>query len=494
MPRRLIIVRLLVALATLVIFCFCRLESVFAMNLNLAMPYGDTCSPPQTPDLVFYSPQSEDMLFEPSMLSKRRPSIEIDCQAGLRSVGMTWTLHRNMIHKPFREGHGDALPGNRFRILISPSGLPAGFYDVRVSLDTGMPQAPKSKDVRPVSGVCGFGWRPEDMAVRESRPADFKAFWEKAKLEMRNTALDAREETPMQSFDREQIDAYNLQGACLPADYDPAGHKVEAVESCKISFAGPDGGRVYAWLAKPIGPGPFPAMLVLPGAGFAARPRPLEHARHGYLTIDMQVHGQDVDLEKYPQLPGYSSDCQYDPPESYYYYKVHQRVMQAVNYLVSRPDVDASRIAAVGGSQGGRLGIVIAGLDPRIKAVVSCIANSPNYPHLTWVAHCNSSQPMQDGMDLAGSPPLATGPDGRCLAYYDPMNYAPDIHCPVMMNSGMIDPVSPPFSVWAVYLRLGTRNKTLVPLPGLAHDWSAEFDRRAWRWLDRVMPVSRAGL
>jgi len=73
------------------------------------------------------------------------------------------------------------------------------------------------------------------------------------------------------------------------------------------------------------------------------------------------------------------------------------------------------------------------------------------------------------------------------MAYFDPMNFAPDIKCPVLMNAGLIDPVSPPYSVWAAYNRLGTGNKTMIPLPGLAHDWSAEFDRRAWRWLDAVM-------
>ena len=67
------------------------------------------------------------------------------------------------------------------------------------------------------------------------------------------------------------------------------------------------------------------------------------------------------------------------------------------------------------------------------------------------------------------------------------MNFAPDIHCPVLMNAGLIDPVSPPFSVWAVYNRLASKDKTIVPLPGLAHDWSAEFDRFAWRWLDRKL-------
>ncbi|MGI4789466.1 MAG: acetylxylan esterase [Janthinobacterium lividum] len=475
------------ALAVSVLSILILTGAAAAMNSNLATPYSDTCSGPQTPDLSFYSPQSTDLLFSPEMLRPKKAPIEIFCQAGLRCVGMTWTLHRNMIDKPFREGQAEALTANRFHMQIVPDGLPPGFYDLRVVLDTGMPPAPN--DPRPVTGVCVFGWRVPQMAIRDSRPADFKAFWDKAKADITKVPLDARNETPMVTFTHDQINDYNVKSAALPPDYDPAGHRAEEVESCKISFAGPDGGRVYAWLAKPKGPGPFPAMLVLPGAGFNARPRPLEHARHGYVAIDIQIHGQDVDLAgEYPKLPGYYDPAQFQPIDAYYFYKVHQRVLQAVSYLLSRPDVDPRRLAVAGGSQGGRLCIVAAGLDPRITAVVAGIANSPNHPHLAWVDACNGANgtPKTDGMELTGAPPLETTPKGICWAYYDPMNYAPDIHCPVYCYGGLIDPVSPPYSVYAVYHRLASKNKIYVPLPGLAHDWSGENDRRAWRWLNQV--------
>ena len=54
------------------------------------------------------------------------------------------------------------------------------------------------------------------------------------------------------------------------------------------------------------------------------------------------------------------------------------------------------------------------------------------------------------------------------------------------MEAGVIDPVSPPISTWPCYQRAGTKDKTMVWFPGHGHDWSAEFDRRAWRWLDAV--------
>ncbi len=440
------------------------------MNLNVAGPWSEKCSPPQRPELAFYSVQSEDLLFGP-----QQDSIEIICQSGLRSVGMDWALSRNRFTTSFRQGSAEPEPANRFRIRIATAGLHPGFYDVHVKLNAGLP--------KPVEGVCTFGYRVGEMAIRDTRPADFDAFWSQAKAELAKVALSP-EAGPMQSFSGKEIDEYNVKSACLPPDYDPGGHCSEEVESCKINFVGPSGRRVYGWLAKPKGPGPFPAMLVLPGAGFAARPRPLEHARHGFVALDIQVHSQDVDLPKYERLPGYYEDFVYQPISSYYYRDVYLRALQAVNYLASRADVDSSRIVAAGGSQGGRLSLVVAALDDRIKAIIPAIANSPNHPYLVW------AKGITDGMDTREPPPLDT-PEGRCQAYYDPMNFAPDIHCPVLINCGLIDPVSPPSSVFAVYNRLGNINKQMVVLPGLGHDWSAEFDRRAWRWIRDRLAESR---
>ena len=92
------------------------------------------------------------------------------------------------------------------------------------------------------------------------------------------------------------------------------------------------------------------------------------------MALDIQVHGQDVDLKEYPKLPGYYDNPVYEPAAAYYYYNVYLRCLQAVNYLLSRPDVDPKRLVVVGGSQGGHLSIVLAGLDPRIAAAVPSIA------------------------------------------------------------------------------------------------------------------------
>jgi len=457
--------------------------AAFALSSNMANPYSDKCSGPQTPVLAFYSKISDTLLF-----TAHQP-IDIYCQAGLRSVGLHWALCRNMVNTPFREGDADAMVANRFQIHVNTAGLLPGFYDIHVLLDSGTGG--------PTPGQCTFGYRVDEMPLANTRPADFKKFWDDARAKLAKIPLDAQE-GGMVSYSGTQIDQYNVQYAGLPGDYDPKGHVTNDVESCKVSFAGPDGGRVYGWLAKPKGKGPFPVMLVLPGAGFNPRPRPLEHARHGYVAMDIQIHGQDVDLPvPYPKIDGYYSNWKFEPVSDYYYYSIHMRVMQAVNYLASRPDVDLKRFAAAGGSQGGRLSLVIAGLDPRIHAIVPSIAHSANIPFSKWAGSCNGevskpdgtvdhNGPKSDGMSLKGAPPVADSPEMRCMAYYDTMNFAPDIHCPVMMNGGLVDGVSPPTAVWGAYMRIASKEKSITPFPGHGHDWSAEFDRRAWRWLDKV--------
>ena len=448
-----------------------------AMNHNLSRPYGDGCSPPQTPYLSFHSPLSENMLFDGG------ETIEIRCQAGLRALGLTWGLHRNQVNAPFREGVAEPLPSNRFVISIDTKSLHPGFYDLKVQLDTGIENKERDRMLqRPVNGVCTFAWRVDEMPIAETRPVDFRKFWDQAMADYAAIPLDARIESEVKVFKGAEVDQYNVLEACLPGAYNPAGHRHDDVESYKISFAGPDGGRVYAWLAKPLGDGPFPAMLVLPGAGFNPRPRPLEHARHGFLAIDVQVHGQDVDLEKYEGIPG---DGAPDAPEKAYDYNLYLRAARAVEYLCSLPHVQPKRVVAVGGSQGGRLSIVVAGLDRRVAAIVPAIAHYANLPHLRWVQDCNDRR--QSGMDLTESPPVRDDARSRVEAYYDVMNFAPDVKCPAFFNMGLVDPVSPAFGVWAAFKRLGPEDKTMVVLDGHGHDWSAEFDRRAWQWLERVL-------
>jgi cephalosporin-C deacetylase len=72
--------------------------------------------------------------------------------------------------------------------------------------------------------------------------------------------------------------------------------------------------------------------------------------------------------------------------------------------------------------------------------------------------------------------------------YFDVLNFAPRITCPVLMNAGLVDTVSAPTTVQAAYLAL-KGPKEIMWCPNIGHAWSPAFDRYAWHWLDGVMKM-----
>jgi len=81
----------------------------------------------------------------------------------------------------------------------------------------------------------------------------------------------------------------------------------------------------------------------------------------------------------------------------------------------------------------------------------------------------------------------------RVESYFDILNFAPLIRCPVLMNAGLTDYASPPTGVFAVYRSIKSP-KEIIPMPNLAHDWNPAFDRYAWRWLNKQLENAVSGI
>jgi dienelactone hydrolase len=132
-----------------------------------------------------------------------------------------------------------------------------------------------------------------------------------------------------------------------------------------VSYRGADGGRVPSYLVVPPGEGPFPAVLYLHGTGgdrlewlapatwMAARGAVAltvddPFARNPGLRVGSGLAGirrlHDVYVQELADLRG------------------------AVDVLQSLPYVDDRRIAFVGFSGGARIGAILAGGEPRIRA------------------------------------------------------------------------------------------------------------------------------
>jgi hypothetical protein len=152
---------------------------VSSMNLNLARPWSSQSSKPHNPNLAFYSKSSDSLLFEAGT-----QELTLYCRSALRSIDMVWSLHFNQVKQPFLTGMATALPNNLFKIRFKTDDLPAGFYDLRVELDSGTGKKEK--------GVCTFGLGVEGMQIHDSRPSDFKTFWNSQLASSAKVPLDPR--------------------------------------------------------------------------------------------------------------------------------------------------------------------------------------------------------------------------------------------------------------------------------------------------------------
>ena len=126
-------------------------------------------------------------------------------------------------------------------------------------------------------------------------------------------------------------------------------------------------------MRKPGSPAKQPVAIALHGTGdrkegMASILREL--AARGFLAvaIDGRYHGE---------RPGDYSEAIYEAWNTGkghpFLYDSVWDVMRLIDYLETRPDVDASRIGIIGYSKGGMEAYLAAGADPRIQAVVTCL-------------------------------------------------------------------------------------------------------------------------
>ena len=159
-----------------------------------------------------------------------------------------------------------------------------------------------------------------------------------------------------------------------------------------LTFESLPGFTVAANLYRPDRPGPHPAVLMSMGhwdSGKAAgQILSATLARKGFVVLAYDPVGQGERQQAFDRrvgrsLIGGATEQHFSNGaaailmgQSVARYFIHDG-MRAIDYLVSRPEVDPDRIGATGCSGGGTQTTYIAALDPRVKvAAVACYMNS----------------------------------------------------------------------------------------------------------------------
>lgn len=260
---------------------------------------------------------------------------------------------------------------------------------------------------------------------------DFDAFWERTLAESTRTPL-------------------NAQWTLL--DYPVLGARVYDVR-----YDGWRGARIAAWYIVPEGAGPYPGIIQYHGySGSKSEVAPyLVWALQGYAVLAVDVRGQSgesTDPGPYSSghVRGWMTQGILDP-EEYYYRGVYMDCVRALDVLSSRPEVDAEHIGVMGVSQGGGLTLAVAALDSRPKVAL------PEVPYLCHFQRAVEVAVRHPYLEIAEY--LMKYPDReewvwRTLSYFDNLNLARRIRCPVLMDVGLQDDICPPSSVYAVYNKI----------------------------------------
>lgn len=134
--------------------------------------------------------------------------------------------------------------------------------------------------------------------------------------------------------------------------------------------------RVPAYLFLPQVKDPLPAIVVFPGHGTIAqtaglkksyqRANALHLARAGFVTLTMELRG----FGKLGALGHLQIDAAARLVGRTWYGLLVQDAMRAIDYLQTRPEVDAKRIGATGIGAGGALTLYTSALDDRIQAAL----------------------------------------------------------------------------------------------------------------------------
>ncbi len=330
----------------------------------------------------------------------------------------------------------------------------AGFLDLRLTA---------KKGDRTFQHHVKVGFSPEQLKPYTKNPADFDSFWKSTLDEARKTPVSVVCKK-VENYSTNEIDCYLLK------------IKTDKYHS------------VYGYLTKPKKAGKYPVVLCPPGAGIKTIKEPMRntyYARNGFIRLEMEIHGLNPEMtdEQFKEITtafdrenGYLTNG-LDNRDNYYMRHVYVACARALDYLTSLPEWDGRNAFVQGGSQGGALALITAALDPRVSA---CVANHPALSDMAgYLDNRAGGYPHFPRLNSMLTPEKV-----KTLEYYDVVNFARRITCPVFLTWGFNDNVCPPTTSYIVWNMITSPKESLIT-PINEHWTSSETNYSQMLWLKK---------
>ena len=276
-------------------------------------------------------------------------------------------------------------------------------------------QRKRGNSMKAVQFGLAAGVQPEKLTQAVAEPADFDKFWESAKAELKATPLRVLERKLFKTTQDSRI-------------YD-----------VKLSAPGPRPTVGSLAIPKDAQKKSLPLHIQFDGYGvrdIVAQDTP------GKIVFFVGAHG--LDLHREPtfyqklsdgELYGYGfDDRQNENPHDCYFKYMILRDLRAVQYAMTLPEWDGRNLTIAGGSQGAFQAAAVTALTPE---ATRCELEVPWFCELGGITA---------GRIRGWRPNWKKG-----LGYYDTVNFARRIKCPVQIEAGLSDWVCPPSGVWCLY-------------------------------------------
>ena len=347
----------------------------------------------------------------------------------------------------------------------------------RAVIDMGTLKAPGFLDLRLTATLNAHkyqhhvkvGFSPDQLKPYTKNPTDFNDFWTKAIAQARKEVKGEKllvTKKKVEEYCTDETDMYLLK---LKTDQHHS---------------------IYAYLSMPknCSMKKHPVVLCPPGAGVKTIKEPMRnlyYAKNGFIRMEMEIHGLNPEMTA-EQFKEISSAFDYengylnnglDDKDNYYMKHVYVACVRALDYLCSLSEWDGKNLFVQGGSQGGALSLITAALDSRVKA---CVANHPALSDMAgYLANRAGGYPHFNKQHNMLTPAKV-----ETMAYYDVVNFARRITCPVYMTWGYNDNVCPPTTSYIVW-NLITAPKEPLITPVNEHWTSEDTNHGQMLWLKK---------
>lgn len=224
---------------------------------------------------------------------------------------------------------------------------------------------------------------------------------------------------------------YEALGAALPARPEPTAVPERSTSdydffTVRLTGIGPY--RLFGYLSVPAGPGPFPGLLETPRYG-SVNHLPHPHDRLRYVVFTLMHRGQRLADTPYgATYPGLLTDGIEDP-RSYVYRGVIADCLRGAEFLLSRPELDTTRVAVTGDD----LALLTAARRPAFRAARVL---HPLLYRATEAAARGADYPQRELADLLRQHPETADAVATTLSFFDPVRHAPSVRAETLLAVG----------------------------------------------------------